>query len=154
MSELLKLKNQLCHRFYTASNAFTRAYRPLLSALDLTYPQYIVMLALWEKDKISIAELLGVTRIDGGAMTLILKKLEAKGFIRVQPGEKDKRVREICLTEEGANLKADAHDVPARLLCQVDAISEEEARTLISLIDKLSDNLNRVTCNMAEGDKL
>ena len=57
MSELLKLENQLCHRFYTLSNAFTRAYRPLLKALDITYPQYVTLMALWEDDDITIAEL-------------------------------------------------------------------------------------------------
>lgn len=80
MSELLKLENQLCHRFYTLSNAFTRAYRPLLKTLDITYPQYVTLMALWENDDITIANLLEVTDIDGGAMSLILKKLEAKGF--------------------------------------------------------------------------
>ncbi|MEL7442746.1 MAG: MarR family transcriptional regulator, partial [Pseudomonadota bacterium] len=53
MSELLKLENQLCHRFYTLSNAFTRAYRPLLKALDITYPQYVTLMALWEHDGIT-----------------------------------------------------------------------------------------------------
>ena len=53
MSELLKLENQLCHRFYTLSNAFTRAYRPLLKALDITYPQYVTLMALWEDDGIT-----------------------------------------------------------------------------------------------------
>ena len=69
MSELLKLENQLCHRFYTLSNAFTRAYRPLLKALDITYPQYVTLMALWETDHITIAELLDRTAIDGGAMS-------------------------------------------------------------------------------------
>ncbi len=80
MSELLKLENQLCHRFYTLSNAFTRAYRPLLKALDITYPQYVTLMALWETDDITIAELLEKTVIDGGAMSLILKKLKKRAF--------------------------------------------------------------------------
>ena len=74
--DTLKLESQLCHRFYTLSNAFTRAYRPMLKSLDITYPQYVVMMALWEQSNVTIAELLDKTVIDGGAMTLILKKLE------------------------------------------------------------------------------
>ncbi|MEC8226255.1 MAG: MarR family transcriptional regulator, partial [Pseudomonadota bacterium] len=62
----LKLDNQLCHRLYMASNGIARAYRDSLNQLDLTYPQYVVMMALWEKDQISIAELLEKTAIDGG----------------------------------------------------------------------------------------
>ncbi len=69
----LKLKNQLCHRLYMASNSIVRAYREPLRELNLTYPQYIVMMALWEQDEITIAELVEKTAIDGGAMTQILR---------------------------------------------------------------------------------
>ena len=73
----LKLKNQLCHRLYMASNSIVRAYRELLSVLNITYPQYVVMMALWEQDKITIAQLVEKTAIDGGAMTQILKKIQS-----------------------------------------------------------------------------
>ena len=73
-SDQLKLENQLCHRLYMASNSIVRAYREPLNELNITYPQYVVMMALWEKDKITITELLDKTLIDGGAMTQILKK--------------------------------------------------------------------------------
>lgn len=105
VSELLKLENQLCHRFYTLSNAFTRAYRPLLKALDITYPQYVTLMALWESDNITIAELLDRTSIDGGAMSLILKKLEDKTYLRVVKDEQDKRVKRVCLTNTGKQKK-------------------------------------------------
>jgi DNA-binding MarR family transcriptional regulator len=115
VSELLKLENQLCHRFYTLSNAFTRAYRPLLKALDITYPQYITLMALWEANNITIAELLERTAIDGGAMTLILKKLNEKQFLTIEKDEHDKRVKRVMLTEEGKSKKHIAQDVPSQM---------------------------------------
>ena len=137
MSELLKLENQLCHRFYTLSNAFTRAYRPLLKALDVTYPQYVTLMALWETDDITIAELLERTAIDGGAMSLILKKLEDKGFLVVAKDEADKRVKRVHLTKMGKAKKTIAKDVPAQMLCKLNGMTAEESRTLKNLLDKL-----------------
>ncbi len=137
MSEALKLENQLCHRFYTLSNAFTRAYRPLLAALDITYPQYVVMMALWEQDDVTIAGLLNKTLIDGGAMSLILKKLEQKGLLTVKQDEKDKRVKKVLLTEAGRTAKTTAEAVPAQMLCKFQGMTADEARQLVILIDKL-----------------
>lgn len=73
-----RLKNLLCHRLYTASNAITRTYRPFLEALQLTYPQYITMVALWEKDNLSVKELHKITEIDNGCLSLMLKKMLEK----------------------------------------------------------------------------
>ena len=137
MSELLKLENQLCHRFYTLSNAFTRAYRPLLKALDITYPQYVTLMALWETDYITIAELLERTAIDGGAMSLILKKLEDKDFLMVNKDETDKRVKRVQLTKMGKEKKTIAEEVPAQMLCKLKGMSAEESRELVKLLDKL-----------------
>lgn len=137
MSELLKLENQLCHRFYTLSNAFTRAYRPLLKTLDITYPQYVTLMALWENDDITIANLLEVTDIDGGAMSLILKKLEAKGFLTVIKDDNDKRVRRVKLTTEGIAKKTVAEEVPAQMLCKLQGMTKEESHMLRDLLDKL-----------------
>jgi DNA-binding MarR family transcriptional regulator len=137
MSELLKLENQLCHRFYTLSNAFTRAYRPLLKTLDITYPQYVTLMALWENDDITIANLLEVTDIDGGAMSLILKKLEAKGFLTVIKDDNDKRVRRVKLTTEGIAKKAVAEEVPTQMLCKLQGMTKEESHMLRDLLDKL-----------------
>ena len=81
--ENLQLKNQLCHRLYMASNNIARAYREPLQALNLTYPQYVVMMALWEKDGITIAQLIEQTAIDGGAMTQILKKMADKSLLAI-----------------------------------------------------------------------
>lgn len=138
MSELLKLENQLCHRFYTLSNAFTRAYRPLLRELDITYPQYVTLMALWETNNITIAELLERTAIDGGAMTLILKKLEDKQFLSIKKDESDKRVRRVVLTSKGIEQKQVAENVPKQMLCKLQGMSQEESIQLRHLLDKLS----------------
>ncbi len=89
----LKLKNQLCHRLYMASNSIVRAYREPLRELNLTYPQYIVMMALWEQDEITIAELVEKTAIDGGAMTQILRKMADKCLLQMLKNHRDKRQR-------------------------------------------------------------
>jgi DNA-binding MarR family transcriptional regulator len=138
VSELLKLENQLCHRFYTLSNAFTRAYRPLLRELDITYPQYVTLMALWETNNITIAELLERTAIDGGAMTLILKKLEDKQFLSIKKDESDKRVKRVVLTSKGIEQKQVAENVPKQMLCKLHGMSQEESIQLRHLLDKLS----------------
>lgn len=73
----LHLRNQICLALYSAGNALSRAYRPLLEPLDLTYPQYLVMLALWEEDRVSVTAICERTRLDTGTVTPLLKRLEA-----------------------------------------------------------------------------
>lgn len=146
MSDILKLENQLCHRFYAVSNALTRVYRPLLKSLDITYPQYVVMMGLWEEDAITIQVLLQRTRIDGGAMSLILKKLQAKGYIDVKVGEQDKRARFIHLTEAGRAAKAAAEDIPKQLVCKINRLNNDELAEMRRLIDLLSDDLQDTLC--------
>lgn len=135
--DALKLENQLCHRLYTASNALTRAYRPLLNQLNITYPQYLVMMALWEKDTISIHKLRNKTKMDGGSLTLILDKLSAHQFITIEPAEQDKRLRILKLTEKGRKLKIQAAHIPELMWCKLNTLKASEATTLINLIDKL-----------------
>ncbi|WP_414829919.1 MarR family winged helix-turn-helix transcriptional regulator [Alteromonas sp. H39] len=147
MSDALKLENQLCHRFYTVSNAFSRAYRPLLKSLDITYPQYVVMMALWEQDDITISELLRRTRIDGGAMTLILRKLQDKGYLALIADKHDKRSRRVTLTKTGADAKAHAKNIPHQMVCNLNTLTADEAIQLRDLIDKLSDCLDKPVCD-------
>ncbi len=147
---LLQLDNQLCHRFYMVSNAFSRVYRPLLKELDITYPQYVVMMALWEQDHITIKQLLERTRIDGGAMSLMLKKLVQKGFVHIDAHQSDKRARIVVLTEFGQNAKRAAKHIPEQMLCHNQSLSEAELKTLMGLIDKLHGDLNHALCQLEE----
>ncbi|MFY8325334.1 MarR family winged helix-turn-helix transcriptional regulator [Pseudoalteromonas sp. ZZD1] len=137
----LKLDNQICHRLYMASNGIVRSYREALTAVDLTYPQYVVMMALWEKDKISINELLDKTAIDGGAMTQILKKMTEKQLLHIVKDEQDKRKRMVQLQAAGTQLQLKAESIPAQIRCKFPSISESEATQLISLLDKINSDL-------------
>ncbi|ATC96845.1 MarR family winged helix-turn-helix transcriptional regulator [Pseudoalteromonas tunicata] len=139
----LQLDKQLCHRLYMASNGVIRAYRPLLEALDLTYPQYVVMMALWQQDDITIQTLLAKTAIDGGAMTLILKKMQTKQLLSISANEDDKRKKLIRLTQTGHALKHKAASVPAQIQCAFPTISQQDVHTLISLLDKVCGDLNQ-----------
>ncbi|HYH18545.1 MAG TPA: MarR family transcriptional regulator [Azospirillum sp.] len=113
----LLLDNQLCFALYSAQLALTKAYRPLLAELGLTYPQYIVMLVLWEHDGLSVKDLGARLRLDSGTLTPLLKRLETAGLVRRQRGDDDERVVFIFLTDAGAALRDKARAVPERLLC-------------------------------------
>lgn len=135
--DALKLENQLCHRFYVASNAITRTYRPFLAELDLTYPQYVTMMALWEQDKITINELVSKTRIDNGAMSLILRKLHVKKLILINSCKTDKRVKFIKLSANGKKLQDQAIDIPYKVAGEIAPLDPQEREQLTVLLDKL-----------------
>ncbi|BBN81290.1 MarR family transcriptional regulator [Pseudoalteromonas sp. A25] len=139
IEEQLKLENQLCHRLYMASNSVVRSYRPLLEAIDLTYPQYVVMMAMWEHKKLTIAQLLEKTAIDGGAMTLILKKMVAKSLLDIVKDKDDKRKKWVKLTAEGDALRAKAMNIPSQIRCSYERVTAEEFKMLTQLLDKLLD---------------
>lgn len=137
----LKLKNQLCHRLYMASNSISRAYRELLSDLNITYPQYVVMMALWEQDQITIADLLEKTAIDGGAMTQILKKMADKELLGVIKDKQDKRKRLVQLTQAGQELKNKAVDIPQKIKCNFKSIDSVQVEQLMQLLDLVVEDL-------------
>lgn len=134
--EQLKLKNQLCHRLYMASNKIIRSYKEHLEPLNLTYPQYIVMMALWETDNISVGTLHQWTQIDGGSLSLILKKLGDKGFLKEEKDPEDKRSKILSLTQAGKQLKKLAAPIPKKLSCEEPSLSLKEAQQLANLLDK------------------
>ena len=109
----LRLDNQLCFALYSASLAMTKLYKPLLEALDLTYPQYLAMLVLWEQDGTSVSALGERLFLDSGTLTPLLKRMEDKGLLRRQRSAQDERRVEVFLTPQGTALKAQAVRVPA-----------------------------------------
>jgi DNA-binding MarR family transcriptional regulator len=131
----LKLKNQLCHRLYMASNSIVRAYREPLSELNITYPQYVVMMALWEQDEITIAELVEKTAIDGGAMTQILKKIAGKSLLNIVTNQQDRRKRLVQLTQQGHALKEKAVKIPNEISCKFNNIDSQQTKQLMQLLD-------------------
>lgn len=112
----LRLDQQLCFALYSASLAMTKAYRPLLDALGLTYPQYLVMLVLWERDVISVGELGERLNLDSGTLTPLLKRLEAQGRLARNRSASDERRVEVSLTEDGRALRVQARAIPPRIL--------------------------------------
>ncbi len=147
----LKLENQLCHRFYVIANAFARFYRPLLERIDLTYPQYLVMMALWEKSDVAVSQLVQKTQIDAGAMTLILRKLVSKGYVTLHADESDRRVRRVVLSREGEALQNDARRIPEQARCHVSAIPMEELVALAHTMDKIRGELQSAIDRDDEG---
>jgi DNA-binding MarR family transcriptional regulator len=114
--EALLLDNQLCFALYSASLAMTKLYKPLLDELGLTYPQYLVMLVLWEGDGLMVSELGQRLYLDSGTLTPLLKRLEAAGLVsRMRAAEDERRVH-IHLTAAGRRLKARAARVPGCVL--------------------------------------
>jgi DNA-binding MarR family transcriptional regulator len=147
VSQKLKLENQICHSLYSATNALVRAYRPLLDEIDLTYPQYLLMMALWENDGVMIKDLVTRTRLDAGTLTPILKRLSAKGHIELIKSKSDSRQKEVYLTQAGREMSKQAEQVPERLACQI-GLSVEDAVALKTLSEKLFLSLD------AGGDRL
>lgn len=131
----LCLEHQVCFSLYSAANAMVRAYRPLLDKLDLTYPQYLVMLVLWEEQGISVKTLGDKLFLDSGTLTPLLKRLESKGLVRRGRSESDERVRVLDLTPEGIALKSQASDIPHLMRCKVGG-ELSELKALKALCDK------------------
>ena len=115
----LRLDQQLCFPLYAAANAIGRAYRPLLEPLGLTYPQYLVMLVLWESAPLSVGELGTQLLLDSGTLTPLLKRLEAAGLVQRRRDPEDERRVVIDLKAAGRQLKAKARAVPEALACRV-----------------------------------
>jgi DNA-binding MarR family transcriptional regulator len=120
--ELLKLENQLCFTLYAASRAVTQMYRPLLDELDLTYPQYLVMLVLWERDGLTVNEIGDLLQLDSGTLTPLLKKLETRGLLNRERDKGDERRVIITLLPDGRKLKKKALKIPEMLLCRTDSL--------------------------------
>ncbi|UVE16213.1 MarR family transcriptional regulator [Pseudomonas sp. LS44] len=114
--EQLRLDNQLCFALYSTSLAMTKVYKPLLQALNLTYPQYLAMLVLWERDGITVGELSQRLLTDPGSVTPLLKRLEVEGLLSRTRSSADERVVELRLTAKGRSLQQQAEPLPACIL--------------------------------------
>ncbi|MEN0107754.1 MAG: MarR family transcriptional regulator [Pseudomonas sp.] len=125
----LKLENQLCFALYSTSLAMTKVYKPLLQALNLTYPQYLAMLVLWEADGITVGELSQHLLTDPGSVTPLLKRLEAEGLLTRTRSSQDERVVELRLTDKGRALQEQALNIPACIL----KASEQQPEQLLEL---------------------
>ena len=132
----LALDNQFCFALYSASHAMTKAYKPLLDELGLTYPQYLVMLVLWEQDAVPVKEIGSRLFLDSGTLTPLLKRLEAGGLLERHRDPEDERQVRIVLTAEGRALRERASEIPARVhqSCGQDLPTVERLRGALSTI--------------------
>ena len=125
----LLLDDQLCFALYAASRAVTARYRPLLDELGLTYPQYLVMLVLWEQDAISVRELGAALQLESSTLSPLLKRLEANGLLHRERRPDDERSVAIRLSEEGARLRDRAATVPVSIGDAMGLTPEQDALT-------------------------
>jgi DNA-binding MarR family transcriptional regulator len=131
--ELLKLDNQVCFAIVTAARNVVSIYRPILEPLGLTHPQYLVMLALWERSPRSLRELAGELALEPATLSPLVKRLEAQGLVTRARRDGDERTLDIALTESGRALRERALDVPGQVIASVGS----DAATLLALRDAL-----------------
>jgi DNA-binding MarR family transcriptional regulator len=138
----IKLDTQLCFAIYGAAHAFTRTYKPLLEPLGLTYPQYLVMIALWEEDDLPVKAIGDRLGLDSGTLSPLLKRLEQSGLVLRKRDRDDERLVRISLTEKGSDLRQKAVEVTKAIGQAVGCGMEEAAAlrdALIALRKRMDD---------------
>jgi MarR family transcriptional regulator, organic hydroperoxide resistance regulator len=146
----LQIDEQLCFALYSASRAVTRAYAPLLEPLGLTYPQYLVLLVLWERDGVAVNRIGRRLALDSGTLTPLLKRLEQRGLVQRRRATGDERVVRIQLTPAGRALRGRARKVPGELACRAgyDIESERARRELARLRGELTALVRRLSADL------
>ena len=139
--EAMKLSNQLCFPLYAAARSVVNLYTPYLRPLGLTYTQYIVFLALWERDGVSVGDLCARLMLDNGTLSPLLKKMQEAGYVERSRSAGDDRVVVVTLTEKGRALQEKAKDVPREVGSCV-ALPPEKAGALYALLYELLGNMN------------
>jgi DNA-binding MarR family transcriptional regulator len=141
-NDLLKLENQLCFSVYATSRSITKIYRPLLDELGITYPQYLVMIVLWENGTVTLKDLGNKLYLDSGTLTPLLKRLESLNFIKRERSSEDERLLCVTLTEKGTSLREKALSIPE---CILKAINLEygELIRLKKGLDNLLHQINK-----------
>jgi DNA-binding MarR family transcriptional regulator len=135
------LDQHLCFKLYSTSLKMTQLYKPMLSALNLTYPQYLVMVVLWEQEGLGIKDLAQRLQQDSGSITPLVKRLEAEGYLLRDRDPKDERNRVLTLTQKGKDLRADGLRVSQQFAAAC-AITHHDVEMLAAGLDKLNGNLS------------
>lgn len=141
-ADALLLGNQLCFAIYAAGHAFTRVYKPLLHRLGLTYPQYLVMLVLWERDGLSVKEIGERLFLDSGTLTPLLKRLEAAHLVKRRRSAEDERQVLVALTAQGAGLREKAKGIVPPEILAATGCSAGELSALQKNLVELRERLN------------
>ena len=137
----MSLDRHLCFALYSASRAMTAAYRPILSELKLTYPQYLVLLVLWEEGRVTVGRLGERLQLDSGTLSPLLKRLEANGYVRRERSATDERLVDVTLTPAGRRLERKAQCIPEQLFSSTE-MTEKDAADLRDAVRHLTDALN------------
>lgn len=138
--DILKLDNQLCFPLYAATRQFTKIYRPLLEKFNVTYPQYLVLLVLFETDTLSVKALGERLFLDSGTLTPMLKRMEERGLIQRARSLQDERVVEVSLTEKGKPLESEIAEVPLAFTKEI-KLEEEEYFEMKRILAKILDQV-------------
>lgn len=140
----MKLENQLCFLLYASSREMTKQYKPLLEKLNVTYPQYLALLLLWEHETLTVKKMGELLYLDSGTLTPMLKRMEQQGLITRKRSEEDERSVLISLTENGESLKEKAADIP-RTILGLSKQSGEDLKQLKSALYTLLETLHQKT---------
>ncbi|MET3036971.1 MarR family transcriptional regulator [Chryseobacterium sp. NRRL B-14859] len=135
-----KLENQICFPLYVIAKEITGLYRPFLDELDITYPQYLVMMILWEGDGLTVTHIGEKLFLDSGTLTPLLKRLESKGLIIRKRKKEDERVVEVFLNEAGRKLRHKACEIPGKIQQKIDIQPEELLQlkeTVLKILNKI-----------------
>ena len=137
----LILNDQMCFALYATSRAITKKYSDLLADLNVTYPQYLTLLVLWENDGLGVHELARALEMEGATMTPLVQRMEKLGLVtRIRSSEDERRVN-VSLTPKGKELRSAALKVPEALGCAI-GVNEDQAKAMISELQKIRDMLN------------
>jgi DNA-binding MarR family transcriptional regulator len=150
--EQLRLENQICFPIYAASRLITREYQPLLDELGLTYPQYLVLMVLWERDGLPVNEIGQKLLLNTNTVTPLLKRMEAQGLVVRQRSADDERRVIVSLTPQGQALQEQAAAVPARLVAGLDAegVDEQALRDMLAQLQKIILHLSEKQSGLME----
>jgi len=139
-SKTLQLENQICFPLYVIAKEITGLYRPFLDEIDITYPQYLVMMVLWENDGLAVNHIGEKLFLDSGTLTPLLKRLETKGIISRKRKKEDERVVEVFLTESGRQLQQKACEIPKKIQNKIGVETEDLLHlkeTILKILNKI-----------------
>lgn len=139
-SKPLQLENQICFPLYVIAKEITGLYRPFLDEIDITYPQYLVMMVLWENDGLPVSHIGEKLFLDSGTLTPLLKRLETKGIITRKRKKEDERVVEVFLTESGKQLQQKACEIPGKIQNKIGVETEDLLHlkeTILKILNKI-----------------
>lgn len=146
MHDELKLDNQICFRLYSASRLITQAYTPMLTALGITYPQYLVLMVLWEKDNQPVNDIAHRLILETNTVTPLIQRMEKQGLITRKQGDKDKRQQIVSLTQSGKEMEERAYQlIPPAMLGRLSAcpLQLEDYQTLAKELDSIINTLKK-----------